>query len=74
MFYMVFPVAQTVKNLPAARETQVPSLFGNIPWRREWQPPPVFLPAEFHEQRSLADYSPWDHDKSETTKQLSLLG
>ena len=29
-----------------------------IPWRREWQPTPVFLPGEFHEQRSLADYSP----------------
>ena len=25
-----------------------------IPWRREWQPNPVFLPGEFHGQRSLA--------------------
>ena len=24
---------------------------GKIPWRREWQPTPVFLPAEFHGQR-----------------------
>ena len=24
-----------------------------IPWRRKWQPTPVFLPGEFHEQRSL---------------------
>ena len=23
-------------------------------WRREWQPTPVFLPGEFHGQRSLA--------------------
>ena len=30
-----------------------------IPWRREWQPTPVFLPGEFHGQRSLAGYSPW---------------
>ena len=29
-------------------------------WRREWQPTPVFLPGEFHGQRSLARYSPWD--------------
>ena len=29
-----------------------------IPWRREWQPTPVFLPGESHEQRSLAGYSP----------------
>ena len=27
-----------------------------IPWRREWQPTPVFLPGEFHGQRSLAGY------------------
>ena len=24
-----------------------------IPWRREWQPTPIFLPGEFHGQRSL---------------------
>ena len=27
---------------------------GKIPWRREWQPTPVFLPGEPHGQRSLA--------------------
>ena len=26
----------------------------NIPWREELQPTPVFLPGEFHVQRSLA--------------------
>ena len=30
-----------------------------IPWRREWQPTPVFLPEESHGQRSLVGYSPW---------------
>ena len=30
---------------------------GKIPWRREWQPTPVFLPREFHGQRSLAGVS-----------------
>ena len=29
-----------------------------IPWRRAWQPTPVFLPGEFFAQRSLAGYSP----------------
>ena len=29
-----------------------------IPWRRDWQPTPVFLPGEFHGQRSLAGHSP----------------
>ena len=30
---------------------------GKIPWRRAWQPTPVFLPGESHEQRSLAGYN-----------------
>jgi len=42
-----------------------------IPWRRAWQPTPVFLPGEL-EQRSLADYSPWDHKELDTTEQLTL--
>ena len=32
-----------------------------ILWRREWLPTSVFLPGEFHGQRSLAGYSPWGH-------------
>ena len=32
---------------------------GRIPWRRKWQPTPVFLPGKSHGQRSLAGYSPW---------------
>ena len=35
------------------------SWVGNIPCKRAWQPTPVFLPGEFHGQRSLAGYSPW---------------
>ena len=31
-----------------------------IPWRRVWQPTPVFLPGEAHGQRSLVGYSSWD--------------
>ena len=31
---------------------------GKIPWRRAWQPTPVFLSGESHGQRSLARYSP----------------
>ena len=33
-------------------------LVGKIPWRREWQPTSIFLPEEFHGQKSLAGYSP----------------
>ena len=42
-------------------------LQGKIPRRREWQPTAVFLPGEFHGQRSLAGYSPWYHKESDTT-------
>ena len=27
---------------------------GKIPWRRKWQPTPVFLPGKLHEQRRLS--------------------
>ena len=30
-----------------------------IPWRRKWQPTPIFLPGKSHGQRSLAGYSAW---------------
>ena len=40
-----------------------------IPWRREWQPTPVFLPGEFHGQGSLVGYSPRGHKESDTTEQ-----
>ena len=39
---------------------------GKIPWRREWQPTPVFLPGEFPGQRSLGGYSPWGVAKRRT--------
>ena len=45
---------------------------GGIPWRREWQPTPVFLPGEFHGQRRLVGYSPWGHQESDTTKALNM--
>ena len=44
---------------------------GKIPWRREWQPTQVFLPREFHGQRSLAGYSPWGHKESDATEWLT---
>ena len=41
---------------------------GKIPWRRAWQPTPVFLPGEVHGQRSLAGYSPWGHKELDSTE------
>ena len=43
-----------------------------IPWRRAWQITPVFLPGEFHGQRSLVGYSPWSHKKLDTTEQAPM--
>ena len=45
---------------------------GKIPWRREWQPTPVFLPGEFYGQRSLAGYSLCGCKKFNTTEQICL--
>ena len=48
-------VAQTVKNPPAMWERPgLDPCVGKIPWRRAWQPTPIYLPGESHEQRSLA--------------------
>ena len=41
-----------------------------IPWRRKWQPTPVFLPGKPHGQRSLVGYSPQGSKESDTTEQL----
>ena len=40
---------------------------GWIPWRRKWQPTPVFLPGKFYGQRSLAGCSSWGHKGSHMT-------
>ena len=40
------------------RETGVRSLVREDPWRRKWQPTPVFLPGKSHRRRSLVGYSP----------------
>ena len=41
-----------------------------MPWRKKWQPTPVFLPGKSHGWRSLAGYSPWGHKESDTTERL----
>ena len=67
-FTMSSLIAQLVKSLPAMQETRLNPGEGKIPWRRKWQPTPVFLPGEFHEQRNLVGCSSWGHKKSDTTE------
>ena len=64
-------MALVVKNPPANAgdiEPQARSLSQEDPWRRKWQPAPVFLPGESHGQRSLAGYGPWGHKELDTTE------
>ena len=56
-----------VKNPLAMRETWV----GKIPWKRAWQPTPVFLPGESHGQSSLVGYSLWGRKALRMTEQLN---
>ena len=43
---------------------------GKIPWRRKWQPIPIFFPGESHGRRSLVGYSPRGRKESDTTERL----
>ena len=69
-------VALEVKNLPAiAGDVRDMGLFPesrSFPWRRKWQPTPVFLPGASHGQRGLIGYSPRGCKESGVTKQLTL--
>jgi len=62
------PSDSVVKNLSANAGDAGLNPGGRIPWRRKWQPTPVFLPGKAQEQRSLAGSSPWAHKESDTTE------
>ena len=52
-------VAQWERICLQCRRHEFSPWVGKIPWRRKWQPTPVFSPGESHEQRSLAGCSLW---------------
>ena len=52
-------VVQSVKNLSAVQETPVQSLGWEDPLEKEIAVYLVFLPEEFHGQKSLGGYNPW---------------
>ena len=58
------------KRIEIGNLGSIPGL-GIFPWRREWQPTPVFLPGESHVQRSLVGYSPWGHKEQDIAELLS---
>ena len=53
-----------VKYPPALQEMQVPSLDWEDPLEKGRQPTPIFLPGEFHGQRSLTHCSPWGRKRA----------
>ena len=65
-------VAQLVQNSPAnagdIRDAVSIPGSGRFPWRRKWQPTPVFLPGKFDGQRILAGDSPWGQKELDTTE------
>ena len=70
-------MALMVKNPPANEGDHKRLRFDpwvrKIPWRRAWQPLPVFLPGESQGQRSLEGYSPGGCTESDTAEQLSMM-
>ena len=66
---------QMVKNRLQCRRPGFDPWVWKIPWRKAWQPTPVFLPGESHGQRSLVGYSPWgckESDMTEATEHVHL--
>ena len=66
-------MAQMVKKKYACNTGNMSSIQETLgqedPWRREWLlNSPVFLPGEFHGQRSLAGDSPQGHKMSDMTE------
>ena len=70
---MGFPGGLDGKECACNAQDWVGPWVGKITWRRDlWLLTPVFLPREFHGQRSLVGYSPWSHKESDMTEQLTL--
>ena len=63
-----FPVAQTIKNLPAVQETWIQSLGWEDRLEKGMATYSSILPGEFHGQWSLASYSPCGHKEWNMTK------
>ena len=61
-------VALVVKNPPTIAgdmNSRFNPWIGEIPWRREQQPTPAFLPGESHGHKCLAGYSSWSGKESD---------
>ena len=68
--YTSFPGGSEIKE-SACNAGDPGSIPGKIPRRREWPLTPVFLPGDFHGQRSLMSYSLWGCNESDMTERLT---
>ena len=68
--YLLLPWSLRLKPRRPGFDTWV----GKIPWRRKWQPTPVFLPGKSYGWRSLVGYSPVrsGRKESDTTEWLQF--
>ena len=68
-FLSCFPGGSEVKvsACSAGARGSIPGS-GTFPWRRKWQPTPVFLPGESHGQRSLEGYTSRGRKESDRTE------
>ena len=76
-----FNIFHTIKTVESNYKYQtvmkysknIPAFGDNCHWRRKWQPTAVFLPGEFHGQRSQASNSPRGRRQLDTTERLSPI-
>ena len=73
LFYIIFAIRlprwlSGKESACPCRRCKFNPWVGKIPWSRNGQPAPVFLPGKFHRPRSPVGYSPWGHKESDTTE------
>ena len=74
--YVGFPPGPMVKKSTSANVGNAGLILGGgkTPWRRKWQPTPVFLTGKFHGQRSLVGYSPRGRKESDMAEWVNTCG
>ena len=71
--FLDFPICSDSEESACQAGGRVSIWVEKIPWRKEWLPIIVFLPGEFHQQRSLAGHCPWGCKELDATEQLTLF-
>ena len=66
-----YPGCLAGKESTCSRRHRFNSWIRKVPRRRKWLLTSVFLPGEFHGQRSLAGYCPWGSKELDITERLN---